>query len=129
MKMKRILSEQVIGCAFEVSNTLGAGFLESVYENALCEEMVRHGLQFQRQKPLQVKYKGEVVGNYIADVVVEDKLLLELKALSKLSGEHEAQLMNYMKASGLSVGLLFNFGAPKLSFKRLVWQYNTTEPI
>lgn len=127
--MKRILSEQVIGCAIEVSNTLGAGFLESVYENALCEEMVRKGLHFQRQKPLQVKYKGKLVGNYIADVVVEDRLLLELKALSRLSGEHEAQVMNYLKASGLSVGLLFNFGVPKLSFKRIVWQYNTTEPI
>ncbi len=127
--MKRILSEQVIGCAIEVSNTLGAGFLESVYENALCEEMVRNGLHFQRQKSLQVKYKGKVVGNYIADFVVEDRLLLELKALSRLSGEHEAQVMNYLKASGLSVGLLFNFGVPKLSFKRIVWQYNTTEPI
>ena len=129
IKMKRILSEQVIGCAFEVSNTLGAGFLEAVYENALCEEMTRSGLRFQQQKPLQVKYKGNVVGNYVADIVVEDKLLLELKALSRLSGEHEAQLMNYLKASGLSVGLLINFGTPKLSFKRLVWQYNTSEVI
>ena len=89
------LSQRVIGCAFEVSNTLGAGFFEKVYEKALCVELEKTGLGFECQKPVLVNYKGFPVGEYIADVVVEDQLLLELKALSTLNREHEAQLMNF----------------------------------
>lgn len=126
MVSDKTLSQRVIGCAFEVSNTLGAGFLETVYESALCYEFEREGILFERQKPLKVKYKGKLVGNYIADVLVEDKLLLELKALSRTTSEHEAQVMNYLKAAGLSVGLLLNFGTPKLGIKRIVWQYDAT---
>jgi GxxExxY protein len=118
------LSRRVIGCAFEVSNGLGAGFLESVYENALCVELAEQGLEFERQKPLIVTYKGRVVGNYVADVLVEGTLLLELKALSQLTPEHEAQVLNYLRATGLTVGLLLNFGTPRLGIRRLVWQHD-----
>ncbi len=123
------VSQRVIRCAFDVSNTLGAGFLEKVYENALCVELGKNGLKFQSQKPLVVNYKGYQVGEYIADIVVEDKLLLELKALAALCSAHDAQVMNYLKATNIPVGLLLNFGRPKLGVKRIVWQYNETENI
>ncbi len=128
-ELGRTLSQRVIGCAFEVSNTLGAGFLEAVYENALCCELESQGITFQRQKSLEVKYKDRIVGSYVADVIVEGKLLLELKALSRMAGEHEAQVMNYLRATGLSVGLLLNFGTPRLGVKRIVWQYDAIEAI
>jgi len=123
------LSQRVIGCAFEVSNTLGAGFFEKVYEKALCVEFEKTGLNYVCQKPVLVKYKDFLVGEYIADIVVEGQLLLELKALATLCREHEAQLMNYLKATGLSVGLLLNFGRPKLGIKRIIWNHNETKNI
>ena len=124
--MDNELSQKVIGCAFEVSNTLGAGFFEKIYEKALCVEFEKNGLSFQCQKPVVVEYKNTLVGEYVTDIVVEDRLLLELKAVSMLCREHEAQLMNYLKATGLSVGLLLNFGRPKLEIKRMVWSHNET---
>ena len=127
--MSETVSQRVIRCAFDVSNTLGAGFLEKVYENALCVELENNGLKFQSQKPIVVNYKGFQVGEYIADIVVEDKLLVELKALATLCSTHDAQVMNYLKATNLSVGLLLNFGRSKLGVKRIVWQYNETEKI
>jgi GxxExxY protein len=117
------LSQRVIGCAFEVSNTLGAGFFEKLYEKALCVELEKAGLGYVCQKPVSVMYKEILVGEYIADIIVEGKLLLELKALSTLCREHEAQLMNYLKATGLSVGLLLNFGKPRLGIKRIIWDH------
>ena len=127
--MEESISQQVIRCAFNVSNTLGAGFLEKVYENALCIELEKNGLKYQAQKPIIVNYKGFNIGEYVADIVVENKLLLELKALSTFSSSHDAQVMNYLKATNLSVGLLLNFGRPKLGIKRIVWQHNETEKI
>ena len=121
------LSQRVIGCAFEVSNTLGAGFVEKVYERAMCVELKKTGLSYNCQKPVRVEYKSNLVGEFIADIVVEEKLLLELKALSTLCREHEAQLMNYLKATGLSVGLLLNFGRPKLGIKRMIWNHNESK--
>lgn len=118
------VSKQVIGCGLEVSNNLGSGFLESVYENALTIELKRQGLKFERQKQINVAYKGEVIGNYVADLIVEEKLLVELKALSNFTGDHEAQVMNYLRATGLGVGLLLNFGTPRLGIRRIVWQHN-----
>jgi len=125
--MDNELSQCVIGCAFEVSNTLGVGFFEKVYENALCVEFQKQGLNFIRQKSVDVSYKGNLVGEYITDIIVEDSLLLELKAVKTLCSEHEAQLINYLKVTGLTYGLLLNFGKPKLGIKRMIWNYNETK--
>jgi len=127
--MSKTLSERVIGCAFEVSSRLGAGFLEAVYENALCVELKRNGIQFEQQKPIDVIYRDTVVGFYVADLLVEEKLLVEMKALKQFTQQHDAQVMNYLKATELTVGLLLNFGTPKLGIRRIVWQYNETERI
>ena len=118
------ISRRVIGCGYEVSNCLGSGFFESVYENALCLELTHQCLSFERQHHLNVVYKGRVVGHYVADLVVEGSLLVELKALSSMAKEHDAQVMNYLRATGLSVGLLLNFGTPRLGVRRLVWQHD-----
>jgi GxxExxY protein len=120
------LTQRVIGCAFEVSNTLGAGFFEKVYEKALCIELGRTGLDYECQQPVSVSYKDLLVGEYIADIIVEGRLLLELKALSTLGREHEAQLINYLKATGLTAGLLLNFGRPRLGIKRMIWNHDET---
>ena len=129
MSQEKLISERVISCAFEVSNTLGSGFLEKVYENALCVELSRAGIPYFRQPRYQIRYKHEIVGNYTADLVVAEKLLIELKALSVLSKEHDAQVMNYLKASRLSVGLLLNFGTSRIGVKRIVWKHNESERI
>ncbi len=118
------LSERTLKCAQNVSHGLGAGFLEKVYENALCIELTQAGIPFQRQQQFAVSYKGENVGDYIADIVVDDRLLVELKALSCFSKEHDAQVMNYLKATGLTVGLLLNFGVTRLGIRRIVWNYD-----
>ena len=129
MSQGKLISEQVISCAFEVSNTLGAGFVEKVYENALCVELTKTGIPFCRQQRYGIRYKNENIGNYIADIVVAEKLLIELKALSALNREHEAQVMNYLKASGLRVGLLLNFGTARIGMKRIVWNHDESERI
>lgn len=116
----RDLSYQVMSAAFEVQNTLGAGFLEKVYENALVLELSRRGLRAEPQKEIQVLYKGEPVGLYFADILVEDELLIELKAMESLSKIHEAQVLNYLKATGKKLGLLINFSKTKLEYKRFV---------
>ena len=113
------LTEQIIGAAFEVHNVLGYGFLEKVYENALLVELAKRGLKVEAQKPIKVKYKDAIVGDYIADLVVEDKVILELKAEEKYNPQHEAQLLNELKATGTKVGVLINFGRGKCEFKRL----------
>ncbi|PCJ84121.1 MAG: GxxExxY protein [Thiotrichaceae bacterium] len=118
------LSERILRCAQNISHGLGAGFLEKVYENALCIELTQAGILFQRQQPFAISYKGEGVGNYIADIVVDGRLLTELKALSGFSEVHDAQVMNYLKASGLTVGLLLNFGVTRLGIRRIVWNYD-----
>ncbi|MDZ7735725.1 MAG: GxxExxY protein [Gammaproteobacteria bacterium] len=123
MEFQKRISERVIGCAMTVSSTLGVGFTESVYENALAIELMKSELSFERQKPLQVSYRNKIVGNFYADFIVEDKLILELKALSQLRSEHEAQVMNYLKAGNLNAGLLLNFGSPRLGIKRIVLNY------
>ncbi len=127
--MQNTLSQRVISCAFEVSNRLGAGFLEAVYENALCIELRTKGISYEQQKPIEVFYREQLVGNYVADLVIEDKLLIELKALSGFTRQHEAQIMNYLKATGIKVGLLLNFGTPKVGIRRIVRHYNEIERI
>ena len=114
------LTYKIRGCVFEVYKELGAGFLEKVYENALLVEMKQQGLSCKSQQALTVKYKETVVGEYSADIVVEDKVILELKAVSRISPVHEAQLLNYLKSTGIKVGLLINFAHPKATVKRYV---------
>jgi len=113
------ISRKVIGCAMRVHRVLGCGFLESVYENALAIELGSHGIPFQSQVKLQVQYQDVVIGKFYADLVVENKLLLELKALKSLDGTCESQLINYLKAAKIQTGLLINFGSKSLQFKRM----------
>jgi GxxExxY protein len=114
------LTGRIIGAAINVHKELGPGFLERVYENALKIELRELGLKFQSQLAVPVRYKGHVVGNYVADLVVEDTVLCELKALDALAAVHEAQLLNYLKATRFKVGLLLNFGLSKTQIKRLI---------
>ncbi|KEZ76962.1 GxxExxY protein [Salinisphaera hydrothermalis] len=118
------ISRRVIGCAFAVSNELGAGFLENVYESALAVELGKQNIRFEKQKALDVYYSGTIVGRYIADLIIDDRLILEVKALSAITPTHEAQLMNYLQATGITVGLLLNFGTPRLGVKRIVKSYD-----
>jgi len=104
------LTETVIGAAYTVHNTLGYGFAEKVYENALCAELEILGLASVQQVPIEVSYKGRIVGQYVADIMVDRKLIVEVKAVRELAKEHEVQLVNYLKATGMEVGLLINFG-------------------
>lgn len=106
--------------AFEVNRILGSGFLEKVYENALLIELKERGLNAESQVPVKVFYKKKVVGEYIIDILVEKKVVVELKTVEKFDNVHEAQLLNYLKASGIQVGLLINFKHPKVEIKRMV---------
>ena len=112
------LTEKIIGCAMKVHRTLGSGFLESVYQNALAHELRKAGLQIECEKPIQVTYDGIVVGDFAADMLVEGTVMVENKAVTTLAIAHEVQLVNYLTATGLEIGLLLNFGVEKLEFKR-----------
>jgi len=118
--MEGELTKKILGAAFKVQNTLGAGFLEKVYENSLSIELRNCGQAVESQKVFPVTYAGVIVGDYLADLVVSGKVVVECKAVSNLDGVHDAQLMNYLKASGIRVGLLINFARPKLQFRRFV---------
>jgi len=112
------LTAKALEACFEVVKELGAGFLESVYEKALLIAIQQKGLSAKAQFPLSVKFRGHVVGEFYADVLLEDKVIIELKAVRALTPEHHAQLINYLNATGIDVGLLVNFGNPKLEFRR-----------
>jgi GxxExxY protein len=114
------LTQQIIGAFYTVYNALGYGFLERVYENAMTIELRKRGLRVTTQAPINVYYDGEVVGDYVADMIVEDKVIVELKAVRQLQTTHEAQLLNYLNATLYEVGLLFTFG-PKPIFKRKIF--------
>lgn len=114
------LSQRTIACAFAVHSELGNGFLEKVYENAMCVELEKNGLKFERQKPLNVFYAGTLVGEFQADIVVENALILELKAIKSLTDAHAAQCINYLKATGLPLCLLINFGEARACVKRFI---------
>jgi len=114
------ISRKVIGAAMRVSNTLGSGFQEKVYENALVHELRKADLKADQQRVMTVSYDGIIVGEYAADILVEDAVLVELKAAKALDEVHMAQCMNYLKATGLRVCLLLNFGQPRLQVKRIV---------
>lgn len=113
------LTEKVIGAAFEVHRELGSGFLEKVYENALLNEVRSRGLIAESQSPIPVRYKGHHVGMYYADLLVDGKIIIEIKTADAISGVHEAQLLHYLKATGIELGLLLNFATPRLQIRRL----------
>ena len=112
------LTETIIGCAMNVHRTLGPGFLESVYQKALMHELGKVGLRVECEKAIQVHYDGVVVGDFAADMLVEGVVMVENKAVQALAPAHEVQLVNYLTATGVEIGLLLNFGAEKLQFKR-----------
>ena len=126
MKHKE-LTAKIIECAYKVHNTLGFGFLESVYQNALVLELEKNGLQARKEVPIKVRYEEKIVGEFVADIVVEDKVILELKSVKEIHPAHEAQLTNYLKATGIEVGLIINFGE-SVQVKRRVFSpaYNET---
>lgn len=115
------LSKLIIGRALAVANTLGPGFLEKVYENALAYELRKAGIAVAQQHGIVVLYDGAVVGEYAADLLVEASVVVELKAITALKDVHRAQCVNYLKATGFRMCLLLNFGGPRLQIKRLVW--------
>ena len=122
------LTEKIIGCAMKVHSVLGPGFLESVYQNALTHELCKDGLRVTVQQPLTVHYDNVVVGEFSCDMMVEDRILIELKATQCLVQANEVQLVNYLVATGIEVGLLVNFGAARLEFKRKTRTYQPKRP-
>ncbi len=114
------LTREIMGAAFQVHNTLGSGLLEKVYENALAWDLELRQRQMSSQREYPVTYRGRTVGTYYADLVVDDKVGVEVKAVEKLDDVHRAQLMNYLKISGLRIGLLMNFARPKLEYERFI---------
>jgi len=114
------LTRQIIGAAIEVHRELGPGFLEKVYESALKIELGNRGLDFASQVSIPISYKGQPIGTYVADLVVGNVVLCEIKAIDALAAIHEAQLLNYLKATGIQVGLLLNFGRTRTEVKRLI---------
>jgi len=125
---KKQLTERIIGCAYEVANELGPGFLEpaassaepKVYENALVHELRKAALGVKPQHALEVKYDGVVVGEYSADMIVEDSVIVEVKAVKRINDIHKAQCLNYLRATGLELCLLLNFGSPRVEIKRII---------
>ena len=118
------LTEKIIGCAFDVQNELGSGFLESVYEKAMVVALSDARVPVRSQVPINVNFREQVVGEFYADLLVGENVIVELKAVSELVPQHQAQLINYLNATGIPVGLLINFGNPKLQYRRLTARKN-----
>lgn len=118
------LSFAIIGAAMEVHNILGPGFLEAVYQTALEKELTLRGILYQHQVELPVRYKGDVVGVYKADLVVDEKVIVEIKGISKLNASHNAQALHYLAATGLELAILINFGMSSLEYRRVVKSEN-----
>ena len=116
----REITEAIIGCAYRVYNKMGFGFLESVYEKCLLIELRKAGLDAESQKPITVYYEDEIVGEFVADIIVNDTIILELKSVRRIIEAHEVQLVNYLVATGKPVGLILNFGEQKVEIKRKV---------
>src|SRR5260370_4536966 len=123
------LTDNVINAVFEVSNTLGAGLLEKVYQRALLRELALRGIRATTETALPVTYKGQLVGEYFADLLVEDVLVVELKCAERFAKEHFAQCLNYLRASNYTVCLLVNFQNPRVEFKRIVNRFTPTEQL
>ena len=121
------LTERVLGAVFEVSNALGAGFLEKVYERALLREFALRGIRAEAQASIAVIYKGYCVGEYFPDLLVEESLIVELKCVERFGTEHVAQCLNYLKATGRTVCLLVNFQKPKVEWRRIVNGFQVPE--
>ncbi len=115
------LTQKIIGAAYAVHGELGGGFLEKVYENAMCIELQARGLEVQQQAEIEVSYKRQSVGVYYADLLVGKLVICELKAAESIVAGHQAQLLNYLKATGIKVGLLLNFGRERVDVKRMVF--------
>lgn len=114
------LTKSIIGCAYEVSNALGAGFLEKVYENSMLIELRSKGIQVAQQVPFKITYKGAIVGDYYADLIVESKVLLEIKSVRAIDKAHVAQCINYLSAANLNLALLLNFAKSRVEIRRIV---------
>jgi GxxExxY protein len=125
----RELTEKIIGCAYRVYNQMGYGFLESVYEKCLLIELKKAGLSVDSQKPITVFYDNEVVGEFVADLIVEDTIILELKSVRQIIRAHEVQLVNYLAATGKPIGLVINFGERKVEIKRKVRELDPVNPV
>ncbi|MCR4319283.1 MAG: GxxExxY protein [Candidatus Brocadiaceae bacterium] len=119
MEYKNV-TETIIGCAYRVYNKMGFGFLESVYEKCLLIELLKAGLDAESQKPITVYYDDEIVGEFVADIIVNDTIILELKSVRRVVKAHEVQLVNYLVATGKPIGLILNFGESKVEVKRKV---------
>jgi len=113
------LVDSIVSCAYKVSRILGCGFLEKVYENALSIELAASGLNIETQKLVKVQYEGQVIGDYYADMIVEDEIVVELKAVKAIESIHFAQCQNYLKATGKKLGLVINFGEEKVKIRRV----------
>jgi GxxExxY protein len=120
---EQALTQRIIGCAMKVHSTLGPGFLESVYQHALAHELQKTGLRVECEKPISVIYDGAIVGDFCADMLVEGRIMIENKAVQALATAHEVQLVNYLTATGIEIGLLLNFGGARLEFKRKTRTY------
>ena len=118
------VTETIIGCAYRVYNKMGFGFLESVYEKCLIIEMRKAGLDTESQKPITVYYEGEAVGEFAADIIVNDAVIIEIKSVRRIIKAHEVQLVNYLVSTGKPVGLILNFGERKVEIKRKVKDLN-----
>ena len=122
------LTEKIIGCAYSVYNKMGFGFLESVYEKCLLIEFRKEGLNAETQKPITISYDGEIVGEFAVDMLVEDVVIVELKSVKQIAKVHEAQLVNYLVATGKPVGLIINFGEYKVEIRRKVRSLRQLKP-
>lgn len=118
--MYKELSYQIVGIAMEVHNQLGFGFLEKVYENSLYILLKKNGIKVEKQYPIEVVFENEIVGEYIADLIVENRIIIELKTCSSLVDSHKAQVLNYLKATNIKLGILINFGTERLQYKRVI---------
>lgn len=119
MMLHEEMTARILRCCFEVMNELGSGFLESVYEKALVIALRDIGFKVEARRPIEIVFRGQIIGNFFADLLIENKVIVELKAVSTLKTEHQAQVINYLKATGIQVGLLVNFGQPKIEYRRL----------
>jgi GxxExxY protein len=120
----RPATRAIIGAAMKVHGRMGMGFVEKVYENALAFELGRSGISFERQVPMRVSYEDHLVGQFVADLVVDGRVIVELKAVACLTDDHRAQCINYLRSTGLNVGLLLNFGRRRLEYKRFVFSHS-----